>query len=77
MSINTDHSVFNTTPVDVLPIIFENLSLETDIVALVCKIWKEVVDSKMFREMIRPPRVMGIKQLIMQIPNYYESWRTQ
>ncbi len=69
MSINTDHSAFNTISVDVLPIIFENLSLETDIVALVCKIWKEIVDSKMFREMIRPPRVMGIKQLIMQNPN--------
>ncbi len=69
MSINTDHSAFNTIPVDVLPIIFENLSLETDIVALVCKMWKEVVDSKMFREIIRPPRVMGIKQLIMQNPN--------
>ncbi len=69
MSINTDHSAFKTTPVDVLPIIFENLSLETDIVALVCKKWKEIVDSKMFREMIRPPRVMGIKQLIMQNPN--------
>ncbi len=69
MSINTDHSVFNTTPVDVLPIIFENLSLETDIVALVCKKWKEIVDSEMFCEIIRPPRVMGIKQLIMQNPN--------
>ncbi len=66
MSINTDHSGFNTTPVEVLPVIFENLSLETDIVALVCKKWKEIVDSKMFREMIRPFRVMGIKQLIMQ-----------
>jgi hypothetical protein len=27
------------------------------------------VDSEIFREMIRPPRVMGIKQLIMQNPN--------
>src|SRR5215207_6090983 len=69
MSVNTDCSTFNNTiPADILPIIFKNLSLETDIVALVCKKWKEIVDSEVFREMICP-RVIGIKQLIKQNPN--------
>lgn len=69
MAINIDYSSLSIVPVDVLPNIFNKLSSELDTVALVCKTWKEVVDSKTFREMIHPPRVMGIKQLMMHNPN--------
>ncbi len=69
MATNIDYSCFSVVPEDVLPNIFTKLSSELHIVALVCKTWKEIVDNDEFREMIRPSRVMGIKQLKMHNPN--------
>ena len=49
-------------PLDVSPIIFQNLRSDLPSVALVCKNWKALADNKLFRKMIRPCQAFGTKE---------------
>jgi hypothetical protein len=63
MTTNVNLNQCRALPADVLPIIFKTLSLELDKVALVCKEWQAAADSQTLRDIIRPLRVMGPKEL--------------
>ncbi len=49
-------------PLDVVPIIFQNLKADLTSVALVCKKWKAIADDKVVREKIRPAQAFGVQE---------------
>ncbi len=49
-------------PIDVVPIIFQNLKTDLPSVALVCKKWKTMADDKLVREKIRPAQAFGVQE---------------
>ncbi len=53
---------FSELPMDVVPIILQNLKADLPSVALVCKNWKSIVDDEMFRKMIRPAQAFGVQE---------------
>ncbi len=53
---------FSELPMDVVPIIFQNLKADLPSVALVCRNWKAIADAEGFRQMIRPAQAFGIQE---------------
>ena len=54
--------IAGSLPIDVLPIIFQNVKTDLPNLALVCKNWKAIVDNKQFRETIRPAKAFGSRE---------------
>ncbi len=52
----------SSLPIDVVPIIFQNLKADLTSVALVCKKWKAMADDKLVREKIRPVQAFGVQE---------------
>ena len=48
--------------IDAIRIIFQNLKADLPSVALVCKSWKALADSEVFRQMIRPSQAFGTQE---------------
>ena len=53
---------FSELPMDVVPIIFQNLKADLPAIALVCKKWKAIADDEQFRKMIRPVQAFGTQE---------------
>ena len=53
---------FSELPMDVVPIIFQNLKADLPSVALVCRNWKAIADGEGFRQMIRPAQAFGVQE---------------
>ena len=53
---------FSELPMDVVPIIFQNLKADLPSVALVCRNWKAITDGEGFRQMIRPAQAFGVQE---------------
>ena len=53
---------FSELPIDVVPIIFQNLKADLPSVALVCRNWKAIADDETFCKMIRPAQAFGVQE---------------
>ncbi len=53
---------FSELPMDVVPIIFQNLKADLPSVALVCRNWKAIADDETFCKMIRPAQAFGVQE---------------
>ncbi len=53
---------FSELPMDVVPIIFQNLKADLPSLPLVCRNWKAIVDGEVFRKMIRPAQAFGVQE---------------
>ncbi len=49
-------------PMDVARIIFQKIKADFPALALVCKSWRDIIDDKDFRKIIRPPEAFGTQE---------------